>query len=34
MQDLRRRLAERYTTDVLAEDPGWVSDDGFEEAGT
>ena len=28
MQDLRRRLAERYAADVLAEDPGWVPDDG------
>ncbi len=26
MQDLRRRLAERYVRDVLADDPGWVPD--------
>jgi ribosomal-protein-alanine N-acetyltransferase len=33
MQDLRRRLAERYAIDVLTDDPGWVPDEGFEEAG-
>lgn len=27
MQELRARLAARYTTDVLTDDPGWVADD-------